>query len=231
MMFKRKGPGDEGGKDTSPGTVEFSEDAATGRQRARPSPEGVNAARAPTPSFVKPGPVPAPARRVTDIPNMSPRGEHPAMPAESKKLIVGRDISLTGKIASCDRLIVEGRVEAELENCHTVEIAGAGTFKGAAEIEEAEVSGRYEGSLTVRGHLLIRGTGQVSGTIRYGRLQIEAGGEINGDVRSMAAKAESVKSEGAKPDVAKPEKPPRPEIVSSSPPSPSLPGIRAAGED
>ncbi|HLI10675.1 MAG TPA: polymer-forming cytoskeletal protein [Alphaproteobacteria bacterium] len=107
---------------------------------------------------------------------------------ETKKLIVGRDISLNGKISSCDRLVVEGEVEAELHNCHTIEIAESGTFKGAAEIESAEVSGRYEGSLTVRESLLIRGTGRVSGTIRYGRLQIEQGGEINGDVRSLSAK-------------------------------------------
>ncbi|MFI4988875.1 MAG: polymer-forming cytoskeletal protein, partial [Alphaproteobacteria bacterium] len=61
-------------------------------------------------------------------------------------------------------------------------------FKGAAEIEGAEVSGHYEGSLTVRNNLLIHSTGHVSGTIRYGRLQIEQGGEINGDVKSLGNK-------------------------------------------
>lgn len=108
---------------------------------------------------------------------------------ETKKLIVGRGISLNGKIAACDRLIVEGKVEAELQDCHTIEIAETGTFKGAAEIESAEVSGHYEGSLTVRKNLLIHGTGHVSGTIRYGRLQIEQGGEINGDVKSLGSAA------------------------------------------
>jgi len=107
---------------------------------------------------------------------------------ETKKLIVGRGISLNGKISSCDRLIVDGKVEAELEDCHTVEITENGTFKGAAEITGAEVSGHYDGALTVRENLLIRGTGRVSGTVRYGRLHIEDGGEINGDVKSLAAK-------------------------------------------
>ena len=32
---------------------------------------------------------------------------------EGKKLIVGRDIILSGRITSCDKLVVEGRVEAE----------------------------------------------------------------------------------------------------------------------
>jgi len=106
---------------------------------------------------------------------------------ESKKLIVGRGICLSGKISSCDRLVIEGSVEAELENCHTIEVAESGTFKGAGEIAIAEISGRYEGLLTVRENLLIHGTGRVSGTVRYGRLHIEDGGEINGDIKSTVA--------------------------------------------
>jgi cytoskeletal protein CcmA (bactofilin family) len=107
---------------------------------------------------------------------------------ELKKLIVGKGISLDGKISSCDRLIVDGKVEAELQDCHTVEITENGTFKGAAEIAGAEISGHYEGSLTVRDNLLIRATGRVTGTVRYGKLHIEDGGEINGDVKSLASK-------------------------------------------
>jgi cytoskeletal protein CcmA (bactofilin family) len=107
---------------------------------------------------------------------------------EAKKLTVGKGISLDGKISSCDRLIVDGKVEAELQDCHTVEITQNGTFKGAAEIASAEISGNYEGSLTVRENLLIRSTGHVSGTVRYGKLHIEDGGEINGDVKSLASK-------------------------------------------
>lgn len=106
----------------------------------------------------------------------------------TKKLIVGQGISLDGKISSCDRLIVDGKVEAELQDCHTVEITENGTFKGAAEIANAEISGHYEGSLTVRENLLIRAAGRVTGTVRYGKLHIEDGGEINGDVKSLSNK-------------------------------------------
>ena len=106
---------------------------------------------------------------------------------DSKRLTVGRGISLNGKISFCDRLVIDGKVEAELEDCHTVEVTENGTFKGAAEITGAEISGHYDGSLTVRENLLIRSTGRVSGTVRYGKLHIEDGGEINGDVKSIAS--------------------------------------------
>jgi cytoskeletal protein CcmA (bactofilin family) len=100
---------------------------------------------------------------------------------------VGREISLSGEIASCDTLIVEGSVEANLQSCRDVDIAETGMFKGSAEIDNADVRGIFEGSLIVRKRLLIRSGGQVSGTIRYGQIEIELGGQICGDVQSTAA--------------------------------------------
>lgn len=104
---------------------------------------------------------------------------------EHRKLIVGREIALSGEITSCDRLVVEGSVEANLANCHDIDIAESGLFKGSASIEEAEIRGRFEGTLTVRKRLLIRSTGKVIGTVRYGQIEIECGGQISGDVQML----------------------------------------------
>jgi cytoskeletal protein CcmA (bactofilin family) len=103
-----------------------------------------------------------------------------------RQLTVGREISLSGEIASCDTLIVEGSVEANLQNCRDVDIAETGLFKGTAEIDNADVRGTFEGNLLVRKRLLIRAGGQVSGTIRYGQIEIELGGQISGEVRMNA---------------------------------------------
>jgi cytoskeletal protein CcmA (bactofilin family) len=106
--------------------------------------------------------------------------------SDLRKLIVGREITLSGQINSCDRLVVEGSVEADLQNCSEVELAETGLFKGSATIDEIEVRGRFEGNLTVRKRLLIRATGRVSGTIRYGQIEIECGGQVSGDVQANA---------------------------------------------
>lgn len=103
-------------------------------------------------------------------------------PVESKKLIVGREIVLSGQITSCERLVVEGRVEASLTESRLIEIAESGHFKGSAEIDAADIAGRYEGTLTVRERLFIRSTGKISGKITYGQIEIEPGGEISGEV-------------------------------------------------
>jgi hypothetical protein len=51
---------------------------------------------------------------------------------------------------------------------------------GKLEVEEAEINGIYEGELTVCKRLLVRGSGRVSGTVRYGQLEIERGGRLSG---------------------------------------------------
>lgn len=104
---------------------------------------------------------------------------------DTRKLIVGREISLSGEITSCDRLVVEGSVEANLANCRDIDIAESGLFKGSASIDDAEVRGRFEGTLTVRRRLLIRASGKVTGTVRYGQIEIECGGQIAGDIQSQ----------------------------------------------
>jgi cytoskeletal protein CcmA (bactofilin family) len=111
---------------------------------------------------------------------------------ELRKLTVGREITLSGEINSCDLLVIEGSVEANLTNCRDIEIADGGLFKGEAAIEEAEIRGRFEGNLTVRKRLLIRASGRVVGTIRYGQIEIECGGQISGDIQAQPT-AEEVK--------------------------------------
>jgi cytoskeletal protein CcmA (bactofilin family) len=102
-----------------------------------------------------------------------------------RKLIVGREICLAGEITSCDRLVVEGSVEANLANCRDVEISESGVYKGSASIEDAEIRGKFEGVLNVRRRLLIRSSGRVIGTVRYGQIEIECGGQISGDVQAQ----------------------------------------------
>ncbi len=126
-------------------------------------------------------------RRPGDFAPTPRRAERLApLQSESRKLIVGRDISLNGEISFCDRLVIEGSVETSISDCREIEIAQTGRFKGAAEIDSADIAGQFEGSLTVRDRLLIRATGRVSGEVRYTRLEVQSGGRIAGTVEEIA---------------------------------------------
>ena len=47
--------------------------------------------------------------------------------SEAKLLIVSKGISLSGRIAACDRLVIYGSVQAVLEETHALEIAESGS--------------------------------------------------------------------------------------------------------
>jgi len=123
-------------------------------------------------------------RRVADLPGV-PRRSSGSGGEESKKLIVGRDISLNGDITACDTLVVEGSVQASLSDSRMMQIVESGVFNGKAEIDVAEIRGRFDGDMTARERLIIRATGRVSGQIRYGEIQIEKGGKIAGTIEVL----------------------------------------------
>ena len=111
----------------------------------------------------------------------------PARPGREtgSKLIVGPDIKLKGaEITDCDTLVVEGRVEASMDS-RAIQISEHGVFVGKAGIDVAEIRGRFEGELTARKQLVIRASGRVSGKVRYGKVAIEEGGEISGDIAAL----------------------------------------------
>ncbi len=108
-------------------------------------------------------------------------------PKSSKRVLtVGNDIHMKGEISTCDRLVIEGSVDATLKDVHTVEIAETGSFKGSAEIEDAEISGIFEGDLVVRGRLIVYSTGKLRGSVTYGEIEIERGGQLSGTVMTVA---------------------------------------------
>ena len=81
-------------------------------------------------------------------------------------------------------------MEAAIADAHVIEVAPSGYFKGDAQVNEADIGGRYEGTLIARDKLVIRASGRVSGSIRYGRIVIESGGEISGDMQALGPERE-----------------------------------------
>ena len=110
------------------------------------------------------------------------------------KLTVGPNIKLKGvEITDCDTLVVEGLVEATMDS-RVIQIAEQGAFKGSAEIDVAEIRGEFSGNLTVRQKLVIYSTGKVTGNIRYGKLVIEEGGQLAGEIMFGTTPGNSVAS-------------------------------------
>lgn len=124
--------------------------------------------------------------------------EKAAEPA-GNRLIVGPDVRLKGaEILDCDTLVVEGYVEATMDS-RIIRIAEKGEFNGKVGIDVAEIHGTFNGELEARNQLIIHATGRVNGKVRYGKVLIEEGGELSGDVQMLSAAEQSMshKSGGA----------------------------------
>jgi cytoskeletal protein CcmA (bactofilin family) len=132
---------------------------------------------APPPTGARPG-----------LPPMRPAARDPS---ERRTLVVGRGISVQGTVQDAERLVVEGTVEASMIHATELAISPGGIFKGEIEVEDAEIAGTIDGTLTARGALIVRATGKVLGTARCRRLQVEDGGQITGHIEMLTDQARS----------------------------------------
>jgi cytoskeletal protein CcmA (bactofilin family) len=158
-----------------------------------------NRTRDTRPQPTAPSPTPAAANSPSATPAIVPAVARPlaaSAPAQSdaalredsagSKLIVGPNIKLKGvEIDDCDTLVVEGRVEATMVS-RAIQIAENGAFNGKVDVDVAEIRGAFQGEMTARKKLVIHASGRVSGKIRYGKLLVQEGGEITGDIGALS---------------------------------------------
>jgi cytoskeletal protein CcmA (bactofilin family) len=126
---------------------------------------------------------------ISPMSSATPRPVVPPEPSERRTLVVGRGIKLQGVVQDAERLVVEGTVEATMIHAKELFIAQGGEFKGECEVEDAEIAGMIDGTLTTRTSLIIRSSGKVSGSARYKRLQVEDGGQISGRMEMLSTES------------------------------------------
>jgi len=136
----------------------------------------------PKPNQLRPAPLVRPG-------NTLPRKTGPlTVQGDAKRLTVGREISLSGEIDSCEALVVEGAVKATLDGCKSLEIARCGKFNGTAHVAVADIAGLFDGTLMVSERLILRGTGRIVGTVRYHEIEIERGGRLEGTAELISGR-------------------------------------------
>ena len=104
--------------------------------------------------------------------------------ADAARLCIGSRIKMKGSVEDCGVLQVDGHFEASAQS-NDLKVSESGIFVGDADVHNAEIIGRFEGNITVKDKLVIRTTGVVTGTVRYGSISIESGGRISGDIQAI----------------------------------------------
>jgi cytoskeletal protein CcmA (bactofilin family) len=76
-------------------------------------------------------------------------------------------------------------MESQLLQAQELAIGHSGVFKGEVQVEDADIAGVFDGTLTANGSLIIRSTGRVLGVARCRRLSVEDGGQLSGKMEMI----------------------------------------------
>lgn len=125
----------------------------------------------------------------SDIPGHSPHHENAPSQndtsADAGRMAIGRDVVFSGEISNCADLLVEGTVKAELKDGRHIKITETGRFNGTLEVMDADISGYFEGNLTVNNRLVVRPSAEIKGEIVYGMIEVHPGARIEGNMTSQ----------------------------------------------
>src|SRR2546425_9410090 len=98
-----------------------------------------------------------------------------------------RDI-LQGRLEIQGDLKVAGNVEGELKASGDVTVDSGATIQASIEGANVSVRGQVTGNVTARRRLTLGGSGRLNGDVRVGRLTVEDGATLNGNVTMAADK-------------------------------------------
>jgi cytoskeletal protein CcmA (bactofilin family) len=103
---------------------------------------------------------------------------------KSRVLIIQEDTSLKGEIRNGGRIEIFGYVEGDVAGDLLIVQPGGRCF-GRVKVQTADIRGTLQGDIMVRELISIRGGGEVSGSVKYGKLSMEMGGLLSAQLRNI----------------------------------------------
>jgi len=101
-------------------------------------------------------------------------------------VVIGPRDSLIGKLTVDGEVRIQGLLEGELHASGDVHVEGK--VNAPIEARNVTVRGEVNGDVTARERLLLAGSGMLSGNVKIGKLSIEEGATLNGNVTMSAGK-------------------------------------------
>jgi cytoskeletal protein CcmA (bactofilin family) len=98
-----------------------------------------------------------------------------------------RDV-LQGRLDIQGDLKVAGQVEGELKASGDVTVDSGATIQASIEGANVSVRGNVNGNVTARRRLTLGGSGRLIGDVKVGRLTVEDGASLNGNVTMSSEK-------------------------------------------
>jgi len=137
----------------------------------------------------------------------------------ANRLHIGEGVAIKSAVVVADTIVVEGVLEGDIAVDNLI-VSETGVVSGRISVgKNAEIFGKVFEKLDVKGLLNLRASGRVDGSISFGKLTIERGACVTGEVSSTDYRANQQSSYRAQPSAAKPAR--QQEERPASPPSPA----------
>jgi cytoskeletal protein CcmA (bactofilin family) len=95
---------------------------------------------------------------------------------------LGADDLLQGRLEVQGDVKIAGKVEGELKASGNVTIDSGASVQAAIEGANVSVRGHVTGNVTAKRRLTLGGSGRLNGDVKVGRLTVEDGATLNGNV-------------------------------------------------
>jgi cytoskeletal protein CcmA (bactofilin family) len=96
--------------------------------------------------------------------------------------------TLQGRLDIQGDLKIAGTVEGELKATGDVTVDAGATIQASIEGANVSVRGQVTGNVTAKRRLTLGGSGRLNGDVRVGRLTVEDGATLNGNVTMASEK-------------------------------------------
>ena len=124
--------------------------------------------------------------------------------AATEPTVIGRGTVIEGTVRVSGRVQVDGQIEGTLIAEGHASVGPSGAVLGELVAHELVVGGRVEGKVSVTENLHIAPNGVCRGDVRYGSLQVDRGGVLDGSTAhgegtNTAETATAIQSDPAAP--------------------------------
>ncbi len=99
----------------------------------------------------------------------------------ASSLQIGNGVTITGTIKADNEVTIEGTLDGNVD-CHFLLISKTGNIKGKVKTETMTIEGKAEGEISINELLQIKSTGSVNGKVVYGKIEVEDGGKLIGEI-------------------------------------------------
>ncbi len=128
-----------------------------------------------------------------DEPREAPRAFERTSKSSKGPAVIGPSIVIKGDLSGEEDLVIEGRVEGEINlKQHDVTIGRNGRIRANVYASSISVEGELQGDLIGDEKVVIRKTGNVKGNIVSPRVNLEEGAKFKGSIEMEPKAAESL---------------------------------------